>query len=60
MEALRTLVSLASAGDPDKDSNAADANLRKAARLTAQQPVLVAAYEAARNGRERARARSRS
>jgi len=51
MEALRTLVSLASADDPDKDSNAADANLRKAARLVAQQPVLVAAYEAARNGR---------
>ena len=52
MEALRSLVSLASADDPDKDSNGADANLRKAARLTAQQPVLVAAYEAARNGRE--------
>jgi citrate synthase len=52
MEALRTLVSLASASDPDKDSNGAGANLRKAARLTAQQPVLVAAYEAARNGRE--------
>ena len=52
MEALRTLLSLASAGDPDKDSNAAGANLRKAARLTAQQPVLVASYEAARNGRE--------
>jgi citrate synthase len=52
MEALRTLVSLASAGDPDKDSNAAGANLRKAARLTAQQPVLVAGYEAARNGRD--------
>ena len=52
MEALRTLVSLASASDPDKDSNAAQANLRKAARLTAQQPVLVAAYEAARNGRQ--------
>jgi citrate synthase len=52
MEALRTLVSLASGSDPDKDSNGAGANLRKAARLTAQQPVLVAAYEAARNGRE--------
>ena len=51
MEALRTLVSLASADYPDKDSNARDANLRKAARLTARQPVLVAAYEAARNGR---------
>ena len=52
MEALRTLVSLASASDPDKDSNAADANLRKAARLTAQQPVLVAGL---RGRQERAR-----
>jgi citrate synthase len=51
MEALRTLVSLASADDPDKDSNEPAPNLRKAARLTAQQPVLVAAYEAARRGR---------
>jgi citrate synthase len=52
MEALRSLVSLASADDPDKDSNAAAANARKAARLTAQQPVLVAAYHAARHGRD--------
>ena len=52
MEAMRTLVSLGSADDPDKDSNAPDANARKAARLTAQQPVLVAAYHAARQGRE--------
>jgi citrate synthase len=50
MEALRTLVSLASADDPDAGSNAPEANLRKAARLTAQQPVLVAAYQAARTG----------
>ena len=50
MEAMRSLVSLAGAGDPDKDSNAAAANTRKAARLTAQQPLLVAAYHAARNG----------
>jgi citrate synthase len=48
MEALRTLVSLASADDPDKDSNEPGPNLLKAARLTAQQPVLVAAYESAR------------
>jgi citrate synthase len=48
MEALRTLVSLSSAGDPDKDSNELAANQRKAARLTAAQPVLVAAYHAAR------------
>jgi citrate synthase len=51
MEALRTLVSLASADDPDSGSNAPQANARKAARLTAQQPVLVAGYAAARCGR---------
>jgi citrate synthase len=51
MEALRSLVSLGSAGDPDAASNDAAANLRKAARLTAQQPVLVAAYAAERAGR---------
>lgn len=50
MEALRTLVSLAGADDPDKDSNAPDANHRKAARLTAQQPILVARHHAARTG----------
>ena len=52
MEALRSLVSLSGADDPDKDSIAPDANLRKAARLTAQQPLLVARYHAARNGAE--------
>jgi citrate synthase len=52
MEALRTLVSLASADDPDKNSNSPAANARKAVRLTAQQPLLVAAYHAARSGRE--------
>jgi citrate synthase len=52
MAALRSLVSLGSADDPDADSNEPAANLRKAARLTAQQPVLVAAYHAARSGRE--------
>jgi citrate synthase len=52
MEAMRSLVSLASADDPDKDSNEPGPNMRKAARLTAQQPVLVAAYDAARRGRE--------
>jgi citrate synthase len=52
MEALRSLVSLGSADDPDAESNEPAANLRKAARLTAQQPVLIAAYHAARAGRE--------
>lgn len=51
MEALRSLVSLGSADDSDAESNEPAANLRKAARLTAQQPVLVAAYQAARQGR---------
>lgn len=54
MEAMRSLVSLASADDPDKDSSEPGPNMRKAARLTAQQPVLVAAYDAARRGRESA------
>jgi len=52
MAALRSLVSLGSADDPDAESNEPAANLRKAARLTAQQPVLIAAYHAARAGRE--------
>jgi citrate synthase len=50
MEALRTLVSALSADDPDTGSNAPDANARKAARLVAQMPVLVAAYHARRVG----------
>jgi citrate synthase len=50
MEAMRSLVSLAGADDPDKDSNAAGASIRKAARLVAQQPLFVASYHAARNG----------
>jgi citrate synthase len=52
MEALRSLVSLGSADDQDAGSNEPAANLRKAARLTAQQPVLIAAYHAARSGRD--------
>ena len=52
MEAMRTLVSLASADDPDKNSNAAEADFRKAVRLLAQQPLLVASYHAARSGHE--------
>lgn len=50
MEALRTLVSLSSADDPDAASNEPEADLRKAARLTGRQPVLVARYHAARRG----------
>jgi citrate synthase len=50
MEALRTLVSASSCDDPDRNSNAPDANARKAVRLVAQMPVLVARYHAARTG----------
>src|SRR4051794_6535677 len=50
MEALRTLLSASSVDDPDKDSNAPEANARKAVRLVAQMPVLVASYHAARTG----------
>ncbi|MDX6257306.1 MAG: citrate synthase [Frankiales bacterium] len=50
MEALRTLLSASSVDDPDKDSNSPEANARKAVRLVAQMPVLVASYQAARTG----------
>jgi len=50
MAALRSLVSLASADDGDSGSSEPGPNQRKAARLTAQQPILVAAYQAIRSG----------
>ncbi len=50
MEALRTLVSVLSCDDPDTGSNAPAANRRKAARLVAQAPMLLARYQAARTG----------
>lgn len=50
MEALRTLLSLTGHGDPDRESNEPDANQRKAVRLVAQMPMLVARFEHARRG----------
>lgn len=50
MEALRTLVSALSADDPDAADNSPDANDRKAVRLVAQVPVLIARFHAARTG----------
>jgi citrate synthase len=50
MAALRTLVSALSADDPDAADSSPQANRRKAARLVAQTPVLVARYAAARTG----------
>ncbi|HEX6447546.1 MAG TPA: citrate/2-methylcitrate synthase [Streptosporangiales bacterium] len=54
MEALRTLVSLGSAQDPDRGATDERAEHRKAVRLVAQQPVLAARYHAARRGQQAA------
>ncbi len=52
MEMLRTAVSSDSFDDPDKDSNAEDANVRKATRLIAKMPTMVARYHRRRAGLE--------
>ena len=52
MEMLRTAVSSDSFDDPDKDSNDPDANRRKAMRLIAQMPTMVARYARRRAGEE--------
>jgi citrate synthase len=51
MEVLRTGVSALSAFDPDAGDNSREASLRKALRLTAQMPTLVAAWERMRRGK---------
>jgi len=51
MEALRTGVSALSAFDPDAADNSREATLRKAIRITAQMPTLVAAWERLRRGK---------
>jgi len=52
LEALRTAVSVAGLYDPDAHSNAPDATMRKAVRLTAQIPVMVAAWHRLRRGEQ--------
>jgi citrate synthase len=52
MEVLRTAVSALGAFDPDTADNASAAILRKGIRLTSQVPMIVAAHEHIRNGRE--------
>jgi citrate synthase len=52
MEMLRTAVSSDSFDDRDKNSNAEDANFRKAARLIAKMPTIVARYHRRRRGLE--------
>src|SRR5882724_9741917 len=51
MEVLRTGVSALSSWDPDAADNSRDATARKALRLTAQMPTLVAAWERIRRGK---------
>jgi citrate synthase len=52
MEVLRTTVSALSMYDPDAEDNSREANVRKAIRLTAQIPTIVAASDRIRNGKE--------
>jgi citrate synthase len=52
MDWLRTAVSALSFYDPDAKENGAEANLRKAIRLTGQIPTLVCAYDRLRNNKE--------
>lgn len=52
MHVLRTGVSMLGALDPDADLNTPEANHRKAVRLTAQLPVLMAYFHRIRNGQK--------
>ncbi len=52
MEVLRTAVSALSAYDPKEKAVDAASNLRKAFALTAQVPMIVAAWDRIRNGKE--------
>jgi citrate synthase len=50
MELLRTVVSVLGYSDPDKDSNAHEANLRKTTRLIARVPTAIARHDRLRRG----------
>ena len=50
MTALRTAVSAAAVHDPDGDDDSQEANLRKAYRLIAKTPQIVATYQRQRSG----------
>ncbi len=52
MDVLRTAVSALAALDPDSQETGEDAFLRNGLRLTAQVPMIIAAHEAIRNGRD--------
>jgi citrate synthase len=52
MDALRTAVSALAMSDPDRHDDSREANVRKAMRLTAQFPAIVATYQRLRTGQE--------
>jgi citrate synthase len=52
MDVLRTTVSLLSMYDPDAHNNEMEANVRKATRLTAQFPTIIAHFDNIRSGKE--------
>ena len=52
MDVLRTAVSALAAFDDDTADNAPEATLRKGVRLTSQVPMIIAAHEHIRRGRE--------
>ncbi len=52
MDVMRTAVSALALYDPDRQASSADANLRKAYRLTGQIAGIVAAIERIRNGQD--------
>ena len=52
MDVLRTATSALAAFDPDVDNNSTEATLAKGVRLTSQVPIIIAAHEHIRNGRE--------
>ena len=52
MAVLRTAVSYLGTLDPDQEDNSREANLRRATRLVAQFPTLVAAIQRVRQGKE--------
>jgi len=52
MDVLRTATSALASFDPDVDDNSVAATLAKGVRLTSQVPIIIAAHEHIRNGRE--------
>jgi citrate synthase len=52
MDALRTTISALAFYDPERNDNSLEASKRKAIRLTAQFPTVVAAIDRIRNGQE--------